>query len=61
MAAPSVGRRSCTGQKKAAALIVQSRRFRARQMGCCTTAFFFCRRPADYCEGKLIIIIEKLA
>ena len=28
MAAPSVGRRSCAGKRKAAALIVQSRRFR---------------------------------
>ena len=42
MAAPSVGRRSCTGQRKAAALIFQSRRkvVWACQKGCCTTAFF---------------------
>ena len=48
MAAPSVGRRSCAGQREAAALISQSRRkvVWACQKGCCTTAFFLCRRPA---------------
>ena len=30
MAAPSVGRRSCAGQREAAALISQSRRFHRR-------------------------------
>ena len=42
MAAPSVGRRSCAGQRKAATLISQSRRIfnQAWGMDCCTTAFF---------------------
>ena len=56
MAAPSVGRRSYAGQKKAAALIVQSRRWIvwACQRAAVRRLFSFCRRAAD------IIIIWKL-
>ena len=48
MAAPSVGRRSCAGQREAAALITQSRRWSygrvKRAAG--RRLFFLCRRPA---------------
>ena len=50
MAAPSVGRRSCAGQKReAAALITQSRRWSyGRVKELLYDGFFsFCRRPAD--------------
>ena len=48
MVAPSVGRRSCAGQREAAALISQSRRFHRRVKGLLYDGvFFFCRRPAD--------------
>ena len=40
MAAPSVGRRSCTGQREAAALISQSRRFHRRVKGLLDDGFF---------------------
>ena len=49
MAAPSVGCRSCAGQREAAALISQSRRwFYGRVKGLLYDGFFsFCRRPAE--------------
>ena len=40
MAAPSVGRRSCAGQREAAALISQSRRFHRRVKGLLYDGFF---------------------
>jgi len=48
MAAPFVGRRSCAGQKKAAALITQSRRWLYGRVkwAAVRRLFFFCRRPA---------------
>ena len=48
MAAPSVGRRSCAGQREAAALISQSRRwFYGRvKRAAVRRLFFLCRRPA---------------
>ena len=50
MAAPSVGRRSSAGQREAAALIAQSRRwFYGRVKGLLNDGFFsFCRRPAEH-------------
>ena len=56
MAAPSVGRRSCAGQREAAALISQSRRwFYGRvKRAAVRRLFSFCRRAAD-----IIIHIKK--
>lgn len=49
MAAPSVGRRSCAGQREAAALISQNRRWLYRRVkgAAARRLFFFCRRPAE--------------
>ncbi len=48
MAAPSVGRRYCAEQKKAAALISQSRRWLNGRVkrAAVRRLFFFCRRAA---------------
>ena len=48
MAAPSVGRRSCAGQREAAAVISQSRRllYGRVKRAAVRRLFFFCRRPA---------------
>ena len=56
MAAPSVSRRSCAGQREAAALISQSRRWLYGRVkrAAVRRLFSFCRRAAD------IIIIWKL-
>ena len=58
MAAPSVGRRSCAGQREAAALISQSRRkvIWACQKGCCTTAFFFLPSSG---RASLYLVVDK--
>lgn len=61
MAAPSVGRRSCAGKRKAAALIVQSRRWSYGRVkrAAVRRLFFLGRRPAvdyvDYIERKIAI------
>ena len=51
MAAPSVGRRSCAGQKEAAALISQNRRWgmyiERTKSTCPATVFFFPRRAGQ--------------
>ena len=60
MAAPSVGR-SCAGKRKAAALIVQSRRWSYGRVkrAAVRRLFFLGRRPAvdyvDYIERKIAI------
>ena len=55
MAAPFVGRRSCAGQREAAALISQSRRWLYKRVkgAAVRRLFFFCRRPAasTYSDG----------
>ena len=60
-AAPSLGRQSCVGQRKAAALIVQSRRWSYGRVkrAAVRRLFFLGRRPAvdyvDYIERKIAI------
>ena len=63
MAAPSVGRRSCAGQREAAALISQSRRLIvwACQRAAERRLFFFCRRPADTSYYHTIFFSKILA
>ena len=51
MAAPSVGRRSCAGQRETAALISQNRRWymqsKRTKSTCPATVFFFPRRAGQ--------------
>ena len=60
MAAPSVGRRSCAGQRKAAALISQNRRrdmYIERTKATCPATVFFFPRWAG--QGVVMYYVKK--